>query len=138
MSEYLLDTSILIRYLRKAPGYRELFLDKSFGGEMYISAITRLEVVRGMREHERKDTFGLLDSLFTLPVDSAVSDLAGEQILSWRSRGITLGIADSIIAATAISQEVALITTNARHFPMPELTVWQADEAGQLKLWERE
>ncbi len=138
MSDYLLDTSILIRYLRRSPGYHEMLKGLALEGLLYISVFTRLEVVRGMRKHEREDTFALFDSLVTIPVDSAISDLAGETIYSWRSKGITLGDADAVIAATAIHVEVPLVTTNPRHFPMPELTVWYADEAGKMTLWKRE
>jgi hypothetical protein len=31
----------------------------------------------------------------------------------------------------------ALLTTNARHFPMPELTVLSVDEDGQLSVFDR-
>lgn len=63
MSDYLLDTNILIRHFRESKGYGDLLDALSGGGRSYISAITRLEIVRGMRDHERKSTFGLLSSL---------------------------------------------------------------------------
>jgi len=91
-----------------------------------------------MREHERTRTFDLLDSMRTTPVDHAIADQAGELIRSWRTQGITLGDADAVIAATAISLGLDLVTTNARHFPMPELAVWQVDEVGNLSRYQRE
>jgi len=132
MSDSLLDTSILIRYLRKTPGYLDLMHQLDLAGELHISAMTRLEIVRGMREHERPETFSLFDSLQTVPVTGKIADLAGELVRSWRARGANLGDADAIIAATAIHHRLALVTTNARHFPMPELVVFQADEEGAL------
>ncbi len=132
MSDSLLDTSILIRYLRKTPGYLDLMHQLDLTGELYISAMTRLEIVRGMREHECGETFDLLDSLETIPMTTEIADLAGELIRSWCERGATFGDADAIIAATAIHHKRALVTTNARHFPMPELAVLQADEEGHL------
>ncbi len=83
-----------------------------------------------MRDRERFKTFELFESLDTLPVTAGIADIAGELIRTWRGRGITLSDADSIIAATAINHGLTLVTTNAKHFPMPELTIVQADEYG--------
>ena len=136
MSDHLLDTNILIRYLRKTSGYRDLLRTIGSKGWTYISVMTRLEIVRGMQERERKETFDLLDSLETMPMTVEVADMAGELIRSWRARGIILGDADAIIAASALQEGLALVTTNAKHFPMPDLVMYQADEQGKLTLRE--
>ena len=132
MSDHILDTNILIRYLRKTKGYKDLMREIGQKGWTYISAMTRLEIVRGMQDRERADTFDLLDNLETLHVTAGIADLAGELIRMWRGRGMILSDADSIIAATAINHGLTLVTTNAKHFPMPELTVLQADEDGNV------
>ncbi len=132
MSDHLLDTNILIRHFRETEGYDDLMDALSGEGRLYISAITRLEIVRGMRDHEKVSTFHMLDSLQTIPMTARIADLAGELIHSWRAQGVTLSEADAIIAATAIHHELTLVTTNARHFPMPELALLQADDSGRL------
>jgi len=132
VSDYLLDTNILVRYFRKAEGYGDLLDALSGDDGLYISAITRLEIVRGMRDREREVTFGLLNSMQTIPMTADIADLAGELIRSWRTRGVTIGEADAVIVASALHKGLTLITTNARHFPMPELAVFQADEEGHL------
>ena len=132
MSDYVLDSGILIRHLRDQRGYPELVDHLTDKADVYISAMTRLEVVRGMRDREREDTFNLINSLETISITGELADSAGEIIRSWRGRGITLSDADAIIAATAIHHGLTLVTTNAKHFPMPELTVFQADEQGSL------
>jgi len=137
MSEYLLDTNILILCFRKIEGYRELMDTLAKDDILYISTITRLEIVRGMREHERKDTFNLLDSMETIDVTIEIADKAGELIRLWRTKGMILGDADAVIAATALNHGLALVTTNERHFPMPDLVVYQADKYGKLTLREQ-
>jgi len=132
VSDHILDTNILIRYLRKMTGYRDLLRAVELKGWTYISAMTRLEIVRGMQEHERRETFNLLDSLETIPMTREIADLAGEFIRSWRAKGVILGDADAIVAASALHVGAPLVTTNGRHFPMPELAVFQADEEGHL------
>jgi len=136
MSDYLLDTNILILCFRKAEGYLELLDTLAKDDTLYISAMTRLEIVRGMREHERKDTFNLLDSLDTIDITIGIADKAGDLIRLWRAKGIILGDADAIIAATALNHGLALVTTNEKHFPMPDLVVYRADKYGKLTLRE--
>jgi predicted nucleic acid-binding protein len=136
VSDHILDTNILIRYLRRMAGFKDLLLDIERKGWTYISVMTRLEIVRGMQERERQETIALLDSLETIPLTSEIADLAGEMIRSWRGRGTILSDADAIIAAFALQEDLTLITTNGRHFPMHDLVVYQADEHGNLTLRE--
>lgn len=132
MSDHILDTNILIRYLRKMSGYKDLLRETHLKGWVYISAKTRLEIVRGMLEREREDTFNLLNSLETIQITSEIADVAGELIRTWRGRGIILSDSDALIAASALQNGLCLVTTNPRHFPMPEMTVMHADEQGHL------
>jgi predicted nucleic acid-binding protein len=134
MSDYLLDTNILIRYFRQEQGFRDLLGKLAADDWLCISAITRLEVVRGMRPHERQVTFELLNSVETIHVTSEVADRAGELMYGWQKRGVTLGEADALIAATALQYNLSLVTTNAKHFPMTDLVVYSADNKGRLTL----
>ena len=135
MPAYLLDTGILIRHLRNRPGYPELIRRLNQAGDIYISALTRVEVLRGMREHERERTIALLDSFHTHAIDRATADQAGEWLRAWQARGVVLGGPDAVIAASALQVGAALVTTNARHFPMTELMVFAADENGKITLF---
>ncbi len=134
MRDYLIDTNNLILYLRKTEGYFKLLDTLATDDALYISAITRIEIIRGMRDRERESTFYILDSLETIEISINVADKAGELIRSCRTKGIILEDADAIIAATALEHGLALVTTNARHFPMPDLVVYQADKHGRLTL----
>lgn len=136
MPDYLLDSGVLIRHLRDQTGYPELTDRLTDEADVFISVITRFEIVRGMRDRERETTVTLLESLDTLVMTSEIADIAGEIIRTGRARGLLFGEADAIIAATGIQNGLALVTTNAKHFPMPELVVFQADERGKLTLRE--
>lgn len=133
MPAYLLDSGILIRHLRNRPGFPDLLQRLNQAGDLYISAFTRLEVVQGMRDHERERTMALLNSFITQPIDQQAADMAGEWIRNWRARGIALSGPDALIAASARRAGAALVTTNARHFPMTELNVLAVDEAGEIR-----
>lgn len=137
MPVYLLDSGVLIRHLRNRAGYAQLIKRLGQTGDLYISAFTRVEVLRGMREHERERTIALLDSFITQIIDRVTADQAGEWIRDWQARGVTLAGPDAVIASSALQARAALVTTNARHFPMPELTVLSVDEDGELSIVSR-
>ncbi|MEP6895973.1 MAG: type II toxin-antitoxin system VapC family toxin [Chloroflexota bacterium] len=134
MSDYLLDTNILIRLFRKTTGFLDLLTLLAGDDVLYISVVTRLEVIRGMQEHERDATHHLLDSFETIAITLEVADKAGELIRIFRKQGVTLEDIDALIAATALQHGLALVTTNAKHFPMPDLVVFQANDKGKLTL----
>ncbi len=71
-----------------------------------------------MRSAERAPTERLLQTLAWVPVDEAVSRRAGELGREHRARHAGLGVADLIIAATALLLDADLATGNVRHFPM--------------------
>jgi len=136
MNDLLLDSGILILHLRNQPGYPALLESLLNESDIYISAITRLEIVRGMRDHERDQTFNLLDSLETLDITGEIADKAGELIRGGKARGVAIGDADALIAASAIHCNLALVTTNPKHFQMAELIVFQTDESGKITRWQ--
>jgi len=119
--DYLLDSCVLVRHLRRHQPTTDLIATLVMEGQVGIAAISRTEVVEGMRDHERPDTLRFLNALDCYPLDAAVADLAGELIRRFRAQGITLDKPDAIIGATALHHGLVLVTYNPRHFPMPEL-----------------
>jgi predicted nucleic acid-binding protein len=136
--DYLFDSGIPILHLRNQSGYSTLTDRLADEADVFVSTMTRFEVMRGMRDRERESTFELLNSFEALDVTSEIADQAGELIRTWRTRGVTLGDADAIIAATALQHGLTLVTTNPKHFPMSELVIFQADEQGKLSPYKSE
>jgi len=136
MTDFLLDTNILIRCLRKTEGYNQLLATLAASDWLTISAMTRFEIIRGMRDHEREATFNLLNSMETLVVSADIADAAGEMVKAGRTKGFSHADADAVIAATAMQHGLALVTTNAKHFSMHNLVVYEADSVGQITLRE--
>jgi predicted nucleic acid-binding protein len=123
MAAYLLDTNLLILSLRGDLTIIGLVAELSAQDGIYISVVTSLELFAGMRPREEADTKALLNSLISLPVDAAIAEQAGRWIYQYARQGVQLSFPDALIAATALVEELTLVTTNRRHFPMPELTV---------------
>ncbi len=130
MAAFVLDTGILIRHLRRRPGFKALMERLAQEGDLVIASFTRLEIIRGMRNHERERTLLLLNSLLTHPLDIPTTDRAGELIREQLARRTTIAGPDAIIAATAFIREAAVVTTNPRHFPFAGLKVYRVDEHG--------
>ncbi len=118
----LVDTSVLIDYLRGDEGAADLLEDERRIDVLHASEITRLEVLAGMRPAEVDDTRALLATLVWHPVDASVAEEAGALGRRWLPSHNAVDAADLAIAATAILLGRRLLTLNVRHFPMfPDL-----------------
>jgi predicted nucleic acid-binding protein len=124
LADYLLDTNVLILHLRDHPDLTALLTGWSETHVLCVSMVTRTEVLAGMHPHEEKRTLDLLDSLVSLVVDEAIADRAGRLIYGYARRGVQFSFADALIAATALQHDLTLVTTNAKHFPIPDLHLY--------------
>ena len=127
----LVDTTVLIDVLRGRRDRSEALSKLARQGSLLCSCdVTLAEVYAGMLDKERRMTEDLLDSLYYVPGDPRVARSAGLLRREWRGRGVTLSIADALIAALAMRHELALLTDNAKHFPAKGLVVWTPDRLG--------
>ena len=123
MTDCLLDTNILILHFRNRPNVTALLAQWETAGNLYISVATRTEILAGMHSHEEPKTMALLSSLNSLPIDETIADKAGRLIYQYARQGVQISFPDAQIAATAIYYNLTLVTTNTKHFPMPELKI---------------
>jgi predicted nucleic acid-binding protein len=121
MADYLLDTNVLILHFRNHPDITTLLTQWGATSTLYISVATRTEILAGMHPHEEQKTMELLDSLNSLPINETIADQAGRLIYQYARQGVQLSFPDAQIAATALYYNFTLVTTNVKHFPMPEL-----------------
>ncbi len=117
-AEILIDTDVLIEYLRGSPVVRRL-IDEIKNGDIkaYFSTITETELYSGSR-NEREDAriAALLSFLTRVDVDGNVAVVSGKLRYKYRAR--KLETPDAIIAGTAQILNVKLATFNKRHFEM--------------------
>ena len=119
----LVDTDITIDFLRRRDYARDLLNHWAGKGLLAISALTHLEIYQGMKTGEEGATNAFLDGLVSIVVDIPVARQAGIMLRELRSKGTTIGIADAIIAATALQSGAPLLTNNVEHYPFPDLKV---------------
>ena len=121
----LIDTSVLIAVERKEaptpPG--------EFDGESAsISAITASELLHGVERatdearRARRQAFveRVLDTLPVLPFDLDVARVHARVWARLSGRGEAIGAHDLIIAATALSRDLVVLTRNTREFTRVE------------------
>ncbi len=139
---YLIDTNVLSELRRRTSDANVVgWLEQRPASTLYISVLTLGEIRKGIEAldpDERK--LKLLDWLETelsaffhgriLAIDEAVADRWGRLLAA---AGRPIPAIDSLLAATALAHDLALVTRNTRDFPHPELAVinpWQAPTAG--------
>ena len=117
----LFDTDILIDHLLNKQGATETIL-KFKNEKNFCSVITLGEILFGMRENEKDKTFKLLDSLKTIDVNKQIILLAHN--VKTGAKGLDLELYDCIIAATAITEDLILVTKNASHYPDKRIKIF--------------
>lgn len=112
----LLDTSVLIDFLRGHPGAVRAV--SSLDVPPLSSEICRVELFQGLRPAEEQDAAALAALIEWVPVVEPIAVRAAELGRRWRASHSGIGIADLIIAATAELTHSNLLTLNVKHFPM--------------------
>jgi predicted nucleic acid-binding protein len=134
---YLLDTNVISETRKVRPDDGVIaFLSAAEAGKLFVSVLTMGELRKGV-EARRKTDPGMADQLAAwvdgiettfadriVPVDAAAARCWGE--LSARR---SLPVIDTLIAATAISRGLTLVTRNTRDVEptgVPLVDPWQA------------
>jgi predicted nucleic acid-binding protein len=116
MSGVLLDTNVLIDYLRGVPA-AVAYLEET-AGDMSISALTVAELHAGARgEAERVALREFTAGFDVIAADGPICELGGDLRAQYGpSHGTDL--VDAILAATSLLRQLPLVTLNRKHFPM--------------------
>ncbi len=77
-----------------------------------------------MRPGEEAGTEAFLNSLQCHPMTCGIARLAGSLKGRYMRQGVTLDLADMIVAATVLEHGLTLMTDNRRDFPLPELQMY--------------
>jgi len=104
---FLLDTNIVLGFLNGHEAISRLFQNHLTGKKLAVSQITRLELLGypGINSNEEKILNQFLDLVDVLPLN----DLVADKTISLR-RTTRLKLPDAIIAATAMVNELTLVT----------------------------
>ena len=114
ISKFLIDSDILIDFLRGLNKTRGFLFKLRKEGELLISVINVVEIYSGKEiknTKKRKIIDQFLNGFKIIPLDENLGKLAGEIRLNYY-----LPFADAIVAATAIYTGSVLATRNIKHF----------------------
>jgi toxin FitB len=136
MPAYLLDTNVVSETCkRRADSGVMAFLAAADAGQLFLSVLTLGELHRGVAAKRQADPVAAdqlgawVDGIETsfadrvLPIDTATARRWGEL-----SAGRSLPVIDTLIAATAISRGLVLVTRNTRDVEstgVPLVDPWQ-------------
>lgn len=120
MISYLLDTSVIIDYLRGKQDVVDL-LD-NIEGDLYSSYICLAELYEGVYRGSNTNKveqvvikfFASLSGIFG--VDEAIAKKFGEIRADLKTKGNVIEDLDLMIAATCLVNNLTLITQNIKHF----------------------
>ncbi len=116
VADLLVDTDVFVDHLRTGAGFEPGTHSISY------SVITRAELFAG-RGTDEKMVARLLAPFQELPVDREVAELGGRL-----RRDNELAMPDALIAATALSRRLSVLTRNRRHFErVPKLRLHPVD-----------
>ena len=125
MATYLLDTSVIIDALLGRGGRDALLRGLLQEGHLLACCpINVAEIYAGMRPKEEAPTTQFLKSLHYYEISWEVARRAGLLKRNYARRGLTLSLADAMIAAVALTYRLPLLTDNVKHFPMKDLELY--------------
>jgi predicted nucleic acid-binding protein len=118
VSKILVDTDVLIDYLR---GREEaVALITSTDQTILISSLSIAELYAGIKgDDEEKTLEEFLGTLTVISVTSSLAKAAGRYRKQYM-KSHSVGLADAVIAATAMQEGASLKTLNIKHYPMME------------------
>lgn len=112
--EYLIDTNVAIEYIGEALPEKALdMLDDIIDGQFYISVINKIELLgfAGITKNEKLKFQELINAANVLDLDEDIVNSTIEIRKQYKTK-----LPDAIIAATALVNELIIITRNQKDF----------------------
>ena len=112
--DYLVDTDVMIWYLRGNEKARELLHSIDF----CISAVTYMELLQGMRNKEELKRFQKMINTWNIKVVYIDEEISAKALFYMEEYFLShsMELADSLIGATCTRHGLTLITANDKHY----------------------
>jgi len=129
VTEALLDTDILsfyfkgdVKIIERVKAYLKEY------DQLNLSIITYYEIIGGLKfkgaNSQLKEFEEFVDNNNIIHISEGSAQIAGDIYANLRTKGITIGTSDILIAGIAIESDLTLVTNNERHFEaIPELKI---------------
>lgn len=121
----VVDTSILIDYLRGGTEWEKFISAANNNAELFLPTVVIFELFSGQSTRnitESRDILDLLNQFEKVDLTEEIAKRAGEL---FRDTQKTLQVPDYIIAASALDLGASVFTLNKKHFEqIPNLTLY--------------
>ena len=119
--KFLLDTNVCIAFLDgDSPKLRDRWLATP-SEDLALCSVVKAELFHGafasrdpLGNRARLERF--FSAFASVPFDDRAAELYGEILASLGRSGKQIGMADTLIAAISLAQDLTLVTRNGRHF----------------------
>lgn len=113
----LIDTSIIVEHLRKRNRRKSILYRIVSAYDLYTSTIVEFELYAGATDvQKRSDVQEVLSWCSLLPLTSDAAGTAAEIYRNLKAANRLIEIRDILIAATAVTYGLPLMTLNTSHF----------------------
>ena len=120
---YLLDTNILSELVKKRPNPQVLSQLRSKSAlTLFTSCICIMELRFGSALRDDFEVFWekinkeIISRVKILPIGEQEALVCGDILADLRKTGQSIGVEDVLIAASALTNQCAIVTANTRHF----------------------
>jgi len=112
------DTDVLIDFLQGRQPGAQAVADAIAAGQLSTTTVTAFELLSAARQthHRFKVISDLFDAAPPLPLDLNSAAKAAEVHRELERSGVSIGMADSLIAGIVLHNGGKLLTRNKRHF----------------------
>lgn len=119
--KFLLDTNVCVAFLDGvSPKLGDRWLATP-AEDLALCSVVKAELFHGawasqdpLANRARLERF--FSAMASVPFEDRAAQLYGELVASLARKGKGIGMADTMIAATALAQDLTLVTRNGRHF----------------------
>ncbi len=113
----LIDTSIVIDYLRKKNKAKSQFIKLFQKYELYISVISIFELYNGATtDSKRNDIKSVCNNIDIIDFDLSSAKLSSKIFRNLRDDNKLIEFRDILIGATALDNNMPIATLNEKHF----------------------
>lgn len=115
MSDYLLDTDVLIRCLRGVSETLALAQQLTEEGDLHTSAWSHLEIWLLTQPNDQRQTLDFLSPFIAHPINEEIARRAADLLRTRQPPDTTLSYAEAVVAATALHHGLTLVTYNSKN-----------------------
>lgn len=125
MTSCLLDSDILMDFFNKKKEAINLISKIRKKRKLNTSILSLTELRAGWSYDQAEFFLPRFYKLFSIKnINKEIAELAGKFRWEYKKKGITLPAIDALIAATAIVEDLQLVTRNKKDYPMKNLKLY--------------